>query len=58
MNKNKLIGLAFVAVSVALVGVISTSVGDAAARFVGKAVWYLPYAALIGGIRFLTMVRS
>lgn len=53
MNKNTLIGLALVVLSVALIGVISTSAGDTAARLVGKAVWYLPYASLIGGVRFL-----
>ena len=55
MNKNTVIGIALVAVSAILIGVISTSAGDSAARLVGKAVWYFPYASLIGGVRFLSI---
>ena len=35
-----------------MVYLLVTSAGAEAARLFGKAAWYLPYAALVGSIRF------
>ena len=53
MNKKNIIGIALIASTAVFVGLACSEVGDCVARFVGKAVWYLPYASLIGGVRFL-----
>jgi len=53
MNKNKVIGLVLVASAAALACVIASSNGGVAEGLVGKAVWYLPYLAFVGGIRKL-----
>ena len=53
MNKNAYIGFALLAAAAAIACLIPTYAGSVAARLVGKAVWYLPYAALVGGFRFL-----
>ena len=53
MNKNAYIGFALIAAAAAIACLTPTSAGSLAARFVGKAVWYLPYAALVSGFRFL-----
>ena len=54
-RKNIIIGLAIVAVAAVLSALAATETGDLAARFVGKAVWYVPYAALIGALRCFAM---
>lgn len=54
-RKNIIIGLALVAVAAVLSALAATEAGDLAARFVGKAVWYVPYAALIGALRCFAM---
>lgn len=53
MNKTKLAGLALVASSLMLVVYCATTDGGIAADYVGKAVWYLPYAVLLAGLRKL-----
>lgn len=53
MKNRNIIGLALVAVAATLVCVLASAAGDEASRLFGKAVWYLPYATLVGGIRFL-----
>ena len=53
MKKNKMIGLCLVASALALVGVCASAQGDILASYVGKAMWYLPYAVLVVGIRRL-----
>lgn len=58
MNKKNIIGLALIVSAAALVVLACSSVGDYAARFVGKAVWYLPYAALTGGVAVLRGSRN
>jgi len=57
MNKNAIIGLALVAFAVALSCVLAGSVGEATKGLLGKAVWYLPYAAFVGGVRNLFLAR-
>ena len=53
MNSNKsMIGIALVGLAAAMVYLLVTSAGAPAARLLGKAAWYLPYAALVGSIRF------
>ena len=52
MNSKNIKGIALVGVAVALVCVISSSVGDSAAYLLGKAVWALPYVSLVGAVRF------
>ena len=53
MNSKNIIGIGLVAVSATLVCVLASAIGDGATRLLGKAIWYLPYATLVGGIRFL-----
>lgn len=57
MNKNKMIGLGLVASALVLVGFCVSSQGDFLAGYVGKAVWYAPYAVLVAGVRRLLSVR-
>ena len=53
MNSNKsMIGIALIGLAAAMVYLLVTGIGAEAARLLGKAVWYLPYAALVGSIRF------
>lgn len=52
-NRTNLMGLAFIALAAASVALLMTSVGDIAVRCVGKAVWYLPYVAVVGAVRCL-----
>ena len=53
MNSNKsMIGIALIGLAATMVYLLVTSAGAEAARLFGKAVWYLPYAALVGSIRF------
>lgn len=52
-NRTNLMGLAFIALAAVSVALLMTSVGDLAAQCVGKAVWYLPYVAVVGAIRCL-----
>ena len=51
--RANLMGLAFIALAASSVALLMTGVGDMAARCVGKAVWYLPYVAVVGAIRCL-----
>lgn len=53
INRNVVIGLALMAFALAGIALVAGSFGDYAARFVGKAVWYVPYAAMVGSVRFL-----
>jgi len=57
MNKNKVIGLALVASAAVLACVIASSNGGVAEGLVGKAVWYLPYAVMVGGVQRLIRAR-
>lgn len=50
MNKNMVLGLAFVALSAALAVWVSALRGGTLEMLVGKAVWYLPYVALVAGV--------
>ena len=53
MNSNKsMIGIALIGLAATMVYLLVTGIGAEAARLFGKAVWYLPYAALVGSIRF------
>ena len=52
-NRTNLMGLAFIALAAASVALLMTGVGDLAAQCVGKAVWYLPYVAVVGAVRCL-----
>ncbi len=52
INRNVVIGSALFAAAVTGLVLATGSTGDYAARFVGKAVWYAPYAALVGALRF------
>jgi len=56
MNRNTVIGLALVLVAGALTYVFAFS--GALSGLFGKAVWYLPYVALVGGIRQLVRARG
>ena len=53
MNSNRsMIGIALISLSATMVYLLVTSAGAEAARLFGKAAWYLPYASLVGSIRF------
>ena len=53
MNSNRsMIGVALIGLAATMVYLLVTSAGAEAARLFGKAAWYLPYAALVGSIRF------
>lgn len=53
MNKNAIIGLMLVIAAGTLACVLASSGGSVAEGLVGKAVWYAPYVALIGGIKVM-----
>jgi len=57
MNKNAVIGLLLVGVSGVLTYVLAATEVGLAEDLVGKAVWYLPYVALVGGLRELNRLR-
>ena len=50
MNKNMVLGLAFVALSAGLAAWVATLRGSALEMLVGKAMWYVPYVSLVTGI--------
>ena len=52
MNNRNIMGFALVGLAVVLAGLIASSAGDAVARLVGRAAWYMPYAALVGAVRY------
>ena len=53
MNSNKsMIGIALIGLAATMVYLLVTGVGVEAVRLLGKAAWYLPYASLVGSIRF------
>ena len=53
MNSNKsMIGIALIGLAATMVYLLVTGIGAEAARLLGTAVWYLPYASLVGSIRF------
>ena len=58
MNRKNIIGFALIVAAAALAVLACSSVGDYAARLIGKAVWYLPYASLMGGVSMLRGSRS
>lgn len=53
MNKKSMVGIALIVVAAVMSCVIVSSAGEVAVRLVGKAVWYFPYVAIVGGVRFL-----
>ena len=55
MNKRKLIGLVCVLAGLTMVGGILAQ-GEVLSAAVGKAVWYLPYVALVKGVTSLLRV--
>jgi len=58
MNKRKMIGLVSVFVSLVLAGCILAQGEGVVTGFFGKAVWYLPYVALVKGVAaFVSSVR-
>ena len=53
MNSNRnMIGIVLIALAATMVYLLVTSVGAEASRLFGKAAWYLPYATLVGSVRF------
>lgn len=50
MNKNMVLGIAFVALSAALAAWVAALRGSALDLLVGKAMWYVPYVSLVAGI--------
>ena len=53
MNSSKsMIGIALIVLAATMVYLLVTPAGAEATRLFGKAAWYLPYASLVGSIRF------
>ena len=53
MNSSKsMIGIALIGLAATMVYLLVTGIGAEAVRLLGKAAWCLPYAALVGSIRF------
>lgn len=50
MNKNTLIAAGLVILAGLSLWLIGSSVGDTLAGALGKTLWYLPYAALVGAV--------
>ena len=50
MNKNMVLGIAFVALSAVLAAWVAALRGSALDLLVGKAMWYVPYVSLVAGI--------
>lgn len=57
-RKNVVIGLAFVAFAGVLAYAVASSTGGVLSELFGKAVWYVPYAALVCGVRALLRARG
>ena len=57
MNKMNMIGMVLAGIAATLAALLVSGVGEAAAACVGKAVWYLPYASLVGGVGMLRAPR-
>jgi len=57
MNKNAVIGFALIVAAGALALAVAASSSTIVEEMVGKAAWYLPYAALLAGVRKLVRVR-
>ncbi|MGN0832511.1 MAG: hypothetical protein ACI4RD_02525 [Kiritimatiellia bacterium] len=58
MNRNAVIGLMLVVSAGALAGVCVAANGGVAESLFGKAIWYLPYVALVVGVRQLARARG
>ena len=58
MNKKNIIGIALIAVAAGLAAFACSDAVAAVERLVGKAVWYLPYAALVSGVSMLRLRRA
>ena len=53
MNSNKsMIGIVLIGLAATMVYLLVTGIGAEAVRLFGKAAWYLPYASLVGAVRF------
>ena len=51
MNNRNIIGIMLIVAAVALACLISSPAGEPATRLLGKALWYLPYVAVVGSVR-------
>lgn len=51
MNKNIIIAVALVTVALASGIVLCTAPEFALSRLLGKAAWYVPYAAIVGAVK-------
>ena len=51
--KKALIGFTLIAAAFVLTALALSGAGECASRYVGKAVWYAPYAALVTGVAIL-----
>jgi len=58
MNKNAMVGLVLVIAAGVLAGLCASAQGGFANGLFGKAVWYLPYAVLVAGVRNLARART
>lgn len=53
MNKNKVIALVLATLGLVVLVALGTNECRALVEWFGKAAWYIPYAALVAGIKFL-----
>ena len=51
MNKNIIVAAALAVFAIAVAVVLCTAPELALAKLVGKAAWYVPYAALVGAVK-------
>ena len=51
MNKNIIVAAALAVFAIAATIVLCTAPELALAKLVGKAAWYVPYAALVGAVK-------
>ena len=58
MNRKNITGIALAGVAIGLVAVFASGGGELAVRLVGKAVWYLPYVAVVGAVRAFRAARN
>ena len=57
MNRNIIVAAALAVFALAATVVLCAAPELALAKLVGKAVWYVPYVALVGGVRKLVAAR-
>lgn len=58
MNKNYLLAAALMIVAGLSVWLNASGIGDWLADCIGAAIWYLPYAAIVGAVHFARIGKA